>query len=208
MQETKQCPKCLLEKPITDFYSSKGRKIFSWCKPCLLSSQKRRWRERKFQAIKLMGGKCSFCGYNKCPNAFDFHHLDPNEKEFDWTKLRLRTWKTIVEELKKCILLCANCHREAHAVQDENLELSGLDNSLLNQGIKSTGVCPSCQSPSYGTKYCSKECSHLSYRKVARPTLNELKNLTDTKSYCEIGRMYGVSDNAVRKWAKLYGILI
>jgi predicted HNH restriction endonuclease len=46
--------------------------------------------------------------------VFDFHHTDPQEKEYMWTKLRLFSDSRIQEELAKCILLCANCHRMAH----------------------------------------------------------------------------------------------
>ena len=74
-----------------------------------------RWQKRKLQAVEYKGGKCEVCGYNKCPEALDFHHLDPTEKEANWTKIRLWNWKKIEEELDKCSLLCANCHREEHA---------------------------------------------------------------------------------------------
>jgi len=66
----------------------------------------------KLRAIEHMGGKCSKCGYDKCPAAFDFHHLDPREKDFAISSKL--SWTVVVEELKKCVLLCSNCHREAH----------------------------------------------------------------------------------------------
>ncbi len=73
----------------------------------------------KIQAIEYKGGKCQKCGYDKCYAALEFHHRDPNEKEVSWKKLRSRSWKRIEEELDKCDLLCANCHREEH--WDDNL---------------------------------------------------------------------------------------
>jgi predicted nucleic acid-binding Zn ribbon protein len=203
--EIKQCPKCLEIKNVCDFHSSKSRKISSYCKKCLYILQKRRWRERKFQAIKLSGGKCIRCGYCKCLNALEFHHRDKSTKEMDWSRLRMVKWKTIIEEIKKCDLLCSNCHREEHALEEDQ-ELSGKDNSFLNREIKSTGICPVCGEYSYGTKFCSTECSSLGRRKVERPTREDLILLLKTISICAIGRKYGVSDNAVRKWAKFYGI--
>jgi predicted HNH restriction endonuclease len=75
-----------------------------------------RWRQRtKERAIEFLGGKCRVCGYAKCPGALEFHHLDPDEKEFGFGTGHTRAWARMVEELKKCILLCANCHREVHA---------------------------------------------------------------------------------------------
>lgn len=70
----------------------------------------------KLKLVEYKGGKCQICGYNRCLQALDFHHLDPSKKEFrisqsnvykDLTKLKL--------EADKCILVCANCHREIHA---------------------------------------------------------------------------------------------
>lgn len=54
--------------------------------------------------------------------------------------------------------------------------------------------------------YCSNKCFSLSQRRVERPTKDELLNLIKTESFLEIGRMYGVSDNAIRKWCKEYGL--
>lgn len=67
----------------------------------------------KERAIAFLGGKCQQCGYAKCPAAFDFHHLDPREKDFDISS-RMAWTPAMETELKKCVLLCANCHREAH----------------------------------------------------------------------------------------------
>ena len=76
-----------------------------------------RWRKRKLFAVEYKGGKCSKCGYDKCIGALEFHHLDPSEKEAHWTKMRLWSESRLLKELDKCILLCANCHREIHMVQ-------------------------------------------------------------------------------------------
>ena len=65
---------------------------------------------------KIYGGKCVRCGYNNCMAALEFHHLDPNEKDFSLSDRDLKLdWVLIKQELDKCILLCANCHRETHA---------------------------------------------------------------------------------------------
>jgi DNA invertase Pin-like site-specific DNA recombinase len=72
------------------------------------------WRKRKkIELLEYKGGKCEKCGYNKCVDALEFHHIDPNEKDFtisgkSWSFDRLKN------EVDKCILLCSNCHREIH----------------------------------------------------------------------------------------------
>lgn len=80
-----------------------------------LAVAKRR-RNLKLLAIDYKGGKCLCCGYNKCPQALQFHHLDPTKKDFGISTTGVtRSWEKIKVELDKCVLLCANCHAEVHA---------------------------------------------------------------------------------------------
>lgn len=72
----------------------------------------------KKQAVEYKGGKCVKCGYNKCLSALEFHHINPLEKD----KLlnsrginRRKSFKLLKVELDKCVLVCANCHREIHS---------------------------------------------------------------------------------------------
>ena len=72
------------------------------------------WRKRtKQKLVDYKGGSCIKCGYNKCISALEFHHIDPNGKDFSiggksWSFERLKI------EVDKCILVCSNCHREIH----------------------------------------------------------------------------------------------
>ena len=64
-------------------------------------------------AIEYKGGKCQVCGYNKYQGALELHHLKKEDKEFGiGDKGYTRSWEKVKTELDKCILLCANCHRE------------------------------------------------------------------------------------------------
>ena len=72
-------------------------------------------RSMKLQAIKLLGGKCSICGYNKCVDALEFHHENPKNKEFKLGAGNTMEWKDYKKEVSKCILLCSNCHKEIHS---------------------------------------------------------------------------------------------
>lgn len=113
----KRCPKCreIKDRKI-DFYQVKGHKIKvnSFCKVCLLASNIERRRLVKEKAIKYLGGCCKICGYNKCAGALDFHHTDSREKDSNYTAFKTIFNKRLTDELDKCILLCANCHRELH----------------------------------------------------------------------------------------------
>lgn len=76
---------------------------------------KRRKKIRQL-AVEYKGGQCEHCGYKTCIDALEFHHSDPSEKDFSISeKGYTRSWAKIKEELDKCVLLCANCHRELHA---------------------------------------------------------------------------------------------
>ena len=76
---------------------------------------KKRIKELKLEAIKKLGNKCIKCGYDKNYAALDFHHKNMKEKEYAIADLiHDRKVTKLFIELKKCILLCANCHREIH----------------------------------------------------------------------------------------------
>ena len=82
----------------------------------LIEAVKKRRLKVRQMALEYMGGRCQKCGYNRCSDALDFHHLDSSSKEFGISQRGYtRSWKKVVEELAKCVLLCANCHRELHA---------------------------------------------------------------------------------------------
>ena len=120
-KELKQCPKCnVVKNRKTDFYQLKGQKVKvnGLCKPCLLESNAERRRAVKQKAVDYLGGECSNCGYNKCIGSLDFHHLDPKEKDLNYSLFKTIFNKRLTDELDKCILLCANCHRELHYNND------------------------------------------------------------------------------------------
>lgn len=73
-----------------------------------------RRRKIKLILIEYLGGKCVLCGYNKCVWALDFHHIDPNTKSFSISST-VKSIDTLKKEADKCVLLCANCHREVEA---------------------------------------------------------------------------------------------
>jgi hypothetical protein len=62
---------------------------------------------------KLENG-CSKCGYNKHHSAIDFHHIEEKSENISRMAKDSYSIKKISEEMSKCILLCANCHREEH----------------------------------------------------------------------------------------------
>ena len=75
----------------------------------------KRRKKIKSMAIEYKGGKCCVCGYAKCNAALDFHHKPGKEKSFGLGLNGMtRSWERTKSEIDKCILVCANCHREIH----------------------------------------------------------------------------------------------
>jgi hypothetical protein len=82
----------------------------------MIQAVTKRRRKVKQMAVDYKGGKCERCGYNRCVDALDFHHIDPSQKDFSLgSKGHSRSWERVKAEIEKCILVCANCHREIHA---------------------------------------------------------------------------------------------
>lgn len=81
------------------------------CKKCRIDKVIKYRIFKKKKLVELKGGKCYNCGYNKCLKALQFHHLNPKEKLFQISRYD-GSFKKILNESNKCILLCANCHAE------------------------------------------------------------------------------------------------
>jgi 5-methylcytosine-specific restriction endonuclease McrA len=72
------------------------------------------WRKRtKQKLIQYKGGSCELCGYSKCERALEFHHINPEEKDFSISGKSL-SFDKLKDEVDKCMLVCSNCHSEIH----------------------------------------------------------------------------------------------
>lgn len=113
--KTAYCPACKLDKPLNEFYKRPERASgrYGYCKACFNDYNDKRRLLLKEKAIQHKGSKCERCGigYPELPScAFDFHHINPKEKD-GWAGFGKWGWDKIQKEINKCKLLCANCHR-------------------------------------------------------------------------------------------------
>lgn len=165
----------------------------------------KKWRRHTKQMIvDSMGGKCQCCGYNSCLEALDLHHIDPSKKEIAFGKIiaNPKGWNTIVKELRKCILVCSNCHREIHA----NIRLLPMiyktfDETYIKYKEKFLTACPCCgklKIERYAT--CSRQCS-VSISNTINWDNIDLINLIEVehKSFRILERELGLSHSAIRK---------
>lgn len=129
----RRCSKCNLDKNLNEFNKHKSRPdgLSSWCKECVSKKSKqnylenfekfksRRTKDRKirrdwFREIKSKYN-CIKCGEYDIA-CLDFHHIDPKTKLFQLggSSKSMFTEEQILNEIKKCEVLCANCHRKLH----------------------------------------------------------------------------------------------
>lgn len=103
------------------------------CMTCYTNTRRYKLKKKMFD---LKGGKCNKCSVSGLDiSCYDFHHLDPTQKDFNLSGLNSAriNWKTVEEELDKCILLCANCHREEHSNYKSEKFLLYIDKLKISQ---------------------------------------------------------------------------
>ena len=127
----KKC--CMCKEKLSDNAFHKNKASYdglqSYCKTCFKEWKQKspRWKNTRhknylkrkeishklLKELKING--CAICGYDKNYAALEFHHVNPEDKKY-CVAFRLMDYpdKTILKELNKCVLLCANCHREIH----------------------------------------------------------------------------------------------
>lgn len=125
-KESKICRKCNIEKSITSFYRVKKKTSYiphSYCIECSKEGFKERDKKKRMflkeQAVSYKGGCCEVCKYSRCLQALEFHHKDRSQKEYSVSQKFMSdkgiNFEDLKNELDKCALLCATCHREVHA---------------------------------------------------------------------------------------------
>ena len=180
-------------------------------------NQKLRGLKRKYEAILVRGGKCEKCGYNKNIAALDFHHINPDEKEFqlDARHFSNQNLEKLQKELDKCILLCANCHREEHYSQlamvniPEIIKKAGDKKSFSNQDNYGS-TCPVCGKKfpkSKGKIYCSEECRN-SVRFENYPTIEEIEEkYNQLNNWEKVAQYFGLTRKIIQGIRKRAGKL-
>ena len=165
------------------------------------------WRiNTKIRIVEAFGGKCGICGYNKCNASLALHHINPTEKEFSFNKVRAnpKSWDKIVVELRKCAMLCHNCHSEVHdGITHLPNNVTRFDESYAKYKETHTNVhlCPICNTITPDWKNtCSAKCS-AKYSHINRMKWDsiDLPKLLETYTANEIANMYNCSNATIYK---------
>ena len=135
----KTCTKCGKEKDESEFHKKMEKRLHAICKECKREydnkwyannkkrrdnlnrqAKERRIRNRNFiHEYKLSIG-CQICGYKKTYHALEFHHKDGNDKKYQISLMKTLSIDTIKKEIEKCMVVCANCHREIHGEENDS----------------------------------------------------------------------------------------
>lgn len=165
----------------------------------------KQWRHNtKQKLVEGFGGRCAICGLQDHPSVYDFHHRDPTVKDFILTG-KIRKWDVMIEEAKKCALLCCICHRKLH------MGLCVLPDTVAEFVDKGkpeppTSPCPVCGTlKSVNQVTCSVACNAKSREKL------DWDAAVDYYKHCNsmiaVARKFGCSDKAVKKQLRKRGIL-
>ncbi len=104
-------------KEARDKYRKENREEYNKRQRIVQRERNRRCRENWMPVLREIFGvlECKICEYSKCFAALDFHHKDHTKKEKGIGKiLVLKVTEERIKEVKKCEILCSNCHRELH----------------------------------------------------------------------------------------------
>lgn len=210
------------------------------CKECRKDAVIDTRRRNKIKLVEYKGGKCERCGYDKCIDALEFHHLNPDEKDFGLSCGDTRSLEKLKAEADKCIMVCANCHREIHAEERERKilerdekkienEIVFFNNNAKNKRLQSrkllkeklilseivNDIDKKIPKKDIAKKYNVSVKVIKTFLKKNGVEYNEATNKNITRkisiedfidkfriygSFIKVGKYYGVSDNAIKKW--------
>ncbi len=120
--DTKICSKCNRELPLSMYHKNgfdrKGKQKYrGYCKDCANKIEKERYKKKK-DYINNQKNQCAKCGENRT-YVLEYHHKDPSQKDFTIGAAKKGSLALIQDEIDKCVVLCANCHREFHYLEKE-----------------------------------------------------------------------------------------
>ena len=159
----------------------------------------------KIALVKAFGGRCQRCGEEHSVGVFDFHHLNPSEKSFGLgSASTTRAKTTYAEEAKKCVMLCANCHRY---VENDGVDVSNLVCAFDEKVYYDTiDELTNKQKAIVEQRQEQREALKVEKPLMYKPTREQLKMDIRSMPMVQVGSKYLVSDNAIRKWCKSYNL--
>lgn len=170
-----------------------------------VTNQRKRSKERMVAAF---GNECGKCKGKFKPEIYDFHHLNSEEKKFSLSNSKCISQKKNVEELRKCVMLCSNCHREIHNFDidlPEDIKKFNEDFADYKEFNKSKNYCKLCGKViKNNLKYCSIKCYNKSKQKINQDSIDLLSLKNNLKTNIAVAKYLNVSEATIRKRLKNY----
>jgi 5-methylcytosine-specific restriction endonuclease McrA len=143
----------------------------------------------------------------KVSKKIDLEQYLSNKQKIGSAKLRIKLIKAGIFEKK-----CYECNRTTWNDYDIPLELHHKDNNHNNNQLSNLMLlCPNCHAcchrkPQKPKKKTTRGLNkgHIAQRRVERPEYQTLIDQISKHGYRGTGKLYSVSDNAIRKWVKTY----
>lgn len=204
----KECEICL-----NKFKTVKGGHTRKYCFECSPPIKKGEGSHKvairqayKKELVKLMGGECFLCGFKGHQAVFDLHHVEPSEKVFSISAQGYtRGWKKVLEEAKKCVLLCKNCHAVHHA-KEEELDFSKFQNKKIEERIRFIEEKEKTKQKQDKEKI---EKTEFEKKKTQEKEVIEKEVLFKKvafNGYSKTAREYNVSPTSIRRWISKYDV--
>lgn len=157
-------------------------------------------RRIKIALVQAFGDKCAICGQSFEQYVYDFHHINPAQKSFSISGNGITHSKAdTAKEAQKCIMVCANCHRIIENTQNNFNFQSNFDEKVFYEQIDLLA----------GRNKKIREEIDKAFtipKNSRKPERQVLKQLIKEKPFLQIAAMFGVTDNAIRKWCKSYNL--
>lgn len=167
-------------------------------------------KRQKRLLIEVLGGKCQICGFDKFQEALEFHHEYKDAKEFGISEGTMRSTDRKLREIKKCYLLCSNCHKGVHYgyydIPREHIFIQSVVDDYMKQRTAYVHTCVECGTPIDRNAIRCVNCANKARRNVERPSREQLKTLIRANSITAVGKMFKVTANSIKKWCKSYSI--
>ena len=224
----KECAKCHKYLDVNEFIPRKERndRPHSYCNECRLENVRRVAANRKAKHLMLQQYKrtlgCILCGFSE-PCALDFHHLGDETKTDNISQMLTyhASLIEIVEEVRKCVIICSNHHRMLHVGLITKLDiptnyhrhadtlLAELKNKKLTRQeyIESRSTCR-CGNKKHYTSALCQNCAAKEHEKITWPSNDILIQMIHDTSRLATARKLGVSERAVRKRIKNHSLVV